>query len=122
MKKILIVDDSPNNLELLAVVLEFDYSVVQAENGQKALDVAWAESPDLILMDLSMPIMDGWGALKGLRADERTRETPVLAVTAHALKGDREKAIKAGFDDYVTKPIAADQLMILLDKILSDEK
>jgi CheY-like chemotaxis protein len=121
MKRILVVDDSPKNLELLAVILELDYEVLEASDGVEAVEVATQELPDLILMDLSMPRLDGWGALKQLRQDERTQRIPVVAVTAHALKGDRESALKAGFDDYFTKPVMAPELLDLVEGFLEGD-
>lgn len=91
-----------------------DFEVLLAGNGQEALEAARAGKPDLILMDLSLPVMDGWEATRRLKADDETRAIPVIALTAHAMAGDREKALEAGCDDYDAKPV---EMPRLLDKI-----
>ena len=118
MKRILIVEDNLLNLELAAVILELDYEVLEAENGQEGVDEAQKEKPDLILMDISMPVLDGFGALEKIRADPQIKDTPVVAFTAHALKTDREKIDEAGFDGYVTKPVDGDMLIAEIERLL----
>lgn len=104
--RVLIVEDNVDNFELVRFLLErAGYQVLSAANGLEGLDAAKRERPDLILMDLSMPEMDGWNATSHLKADEATRGIPVLALTAHTLPGDRKRAINAGCDGYISKPI-----------------
>ena len=111
MKKILVVDDMPDNRELFLQYLEDDYTVVEATNGREAVQMAIEHMPDLILMDLSLPEMTGWEATSILKANDGTKKIPVIALTAHAMTGDREKAIAAGCDDYLTKPVVAAVLL-----------
>lgn len=111
MKKILVVDDMPDNRELFLQYLEDDYAVVEATNGREAVQMAIEEMPDLILMDLSLPEMTGWEATSILKQNNGTKNIPVIALTAHAMTGDREKAIAAGCDDYLTKPVVAAVLL-----------
>jgi len=87
------------------------YEVVIAIDGQQGVEMAAAESPDLILMDMSLPVIDGWEAARRVRENEATRKIPVIALTAHAMAGDREKAIEAGCDDYDTKPVEITRLL-----------
>jgi two-component system, cell cycle response regulator DivK len=104
--KILLVDDEPDNLEVVAESLEFyGITVRTAENGQAGLDVLKEFVPDLILLDLSMPVMDGWQTLRNLKKEISTRNIPVLALSAHAILGDKERALEVGFDGYMTKPV-----------------
>ena len=111
MKKVLVVDDMPDNRELFLQYLEDDYEVVEATNGREAVALAIESMPDLILMDLSLPEMTGWEATQILKRNDATRKIPVIALTAHAMTGDREKALAAGCDDYLTKPITAGDLI-----------
>src|SRR5436305_2047140 len=104
-KKILIVEDIEMNRELLMRLLEDDYELLTAQDGESGVAAALRERPDLILMDLSLPVMDGWEATRQVKADSATNGTPVIALTAHAMRGDEEKARLAGCDDYLTKPI-----------------
>ena len=114
MLKILIVEDNADNRELLCQTLEYDYEVIIAMDGQEALEKARAAAPDLILMDLSMPVMTGWEATEKLKEDPRLRQIPVIALSSHAMVGDEVRARTAGCDDYVSKPISPAGL---LDKI-----
>jgi CheY-like chemotaxis protein len=115
MAKILLVEDNELNRDMLSRRLERKgFVVVIAEDGAAGVAVAQAESPDLVLMDMSLPVMDGWTATRALKADERLRAVPVIALTAHAMAGDRDKAMAAGCDDYDTKPV---EFMRLLGKI-----
>ena len=104
--RVLLVEDNPDNFELVRFLLErADYQVLEAHNGQMGLDLARRESPDLILMDLSLPGMDGWTAARELKADPKTASIPLLAITAHTLPGDRNRAFESGFNGYISKPI-----------------
>ena len=115
MSKILLVEDNEMNRDMLSRRLaRRDYEVVMAEDGAKAVEMASSENPDLILMDLSLPIMDGWEATRIIKSNESTKSIPIIALTAHAMKSDEEKALKAGCDDYDTKPV---DLVRLLNKI-----
>jgi CheY-like chemotaxis protein len=118
MKKILLVEDIELNRDLMVQLLEDDYEVVTAEDGARAIEVARSERPDLILMDMSLPVMDGWEATRRLKADPAFKDTPVIALTAHAMRGDEEKARAAGCDDYITKPIDEDLLFDKLSELL----
>lgn len=120
MKRVLIVDDNPRNLALAGVILELEYEVIEADNGPLALELAKTGKPDLVLMDLSMPQMDGWEALAELRKMPETAALPVIAVTAHALVGDRERALAAGFNAYVTKPIDDRELLAVIKQHIGE--
>jgi two-component system, cell cycle response regulator DivK len=117
-KKILVVDDTEFNRDLVVQLLEDDYDVVIAENGDEALLKTEAERPDLILMDLGMPVMDGWEATRRLKANVDLRHIPVIAVTSHAMVGDEIEARKAGCDDYLPKPIDEDLLLAKIKRFL----
>jgi CheY-like chemotaxis protein len=115
MPKILLVEDNEMNRDMLSRRLERKgYDVVIAVDGQRGIEMAKSEAPDLILMDMSLPVMDGWEATRTLKASAETRNIPVIALTAHAMSTDREKAMEAGCDDYDTKPI---ELVRLLGKM-----
>ncbi|MGA2818146.1 MAG: response regulator [Xanthobacteraceae bacterium] len=115
MVKILYVEDNEDNLYMLSNRLtRRGYEVVSARNGEQGIAMAASEAPALILMDLSLPVIDGWEATRRLKAEALTRNIPVIALSAHAMAGDREKAIAAGCDDYDTKPV---ELPRLLEKI-----
>jgi two-component system, cell cycle response regulator DivK len=119
MRKILIVEDNEMNREMLTRRLERrGYEVVIAVDGATGLDVARAGKPDLILMDMSLPVVDGWEATRLLKADQQLKEIPVIALTAHAMANDREKAIEAGCDDYDTKPIDLPRLLAKIEALL----
>ena len=118
MKKILVVEDVDFNRDLLVQLLEDDYEVIEAVNGQEGVEFAERERPDLILMDLSLPVMDGWEATRQLKANDDFRSIPVIALTAHAMKGDEEKALAAGCDDYLVKPLDEDELIAKIQKYL----
>src|SRR5579862_6352016 len=103
---ILLAEDNALNREMLSRRLERrNYRVIQAEHGEEAIARARSEQPDVILMDLSMPVLDGWEATRRLKADPATRNIPIIALTAHAMIGDREKALRSGCDDFATKPV-----------------
>ena len=118
MKKILVVEDVDFNRELVVQLLEDKYHVIEAVNGQEGVELAERERPDLILMDLSLPVMDGWEATRRLKATYDLRSIPVIALTAHAMVGDEEKALAAGCDDYLVKPLDEDELMARIAKYL----
>ncbi len=104
--RVLLVEDNPDNLALVRFLLERSgYVVIEALNGIQGLELAHKEKPDLILMDLSLPELDGWAAAEKLKADPQTSSIPLLALTAHTLPGDRKRALEAGFDGYISKPI-----------------
>ena len=112
---VLIIEDNELNRDMLKRRLERkEFSVICAEEGKSGFDLAQNNNPDIILMDLSLPVIDGWTLAGKLKSDVRTKDIPIIALTAHAMKGDREKALKAGCDDYDTKPIDFERL---LDKI-----
>jgi two-component system, cell cycle response regulator DivK len=118
MKKILVVEDVDFNRDLLVQLLEDQYEVIEALNGQEGIAYAQRERPDLILMDLSLPVMDGWEATRRLKADEQLRSIPVIALTAHAMVGDEQKALAAGCDDYLVKPLDEEVLMARIAKYI----
>jgi two-component system cell cycle response regulator DivK len=106
MKKILIAEDRPSSRELIRTVLEgCGYIVSEASDGRQAVEVAKRENPDLLIVDLQMPALDGLGVLAELRRDERFADVPIVALTASAMQGDRERALEAGFTEYITKPV-----------------
>ena len=110
--RILVVEDNMDNYELVRFVLErAGYDVFLAVNGRDGVDAARLQKPDLILMDLSMPEMDGWEAAEKLKSNESTRSIPLLALTAHTLPSERQRAIQAGYDGYLTKPIYVQGLL-----------
>ena len=112
MSKILIVEDNEMNRDMLSRRLERKgYNVVMAEDGKKGVDMSKSENPDLILMDLSLPVMDGWEATSTIKGNEETEKIPIIVLTAHAMAGDREKALDAGADEYDTKPIDFKRLL-----------
>lgn len=121
MKKILIVEDMELNRDLLEQLLEDDYQVVTAVDGVDGVATAQREKPDLILMDLSLPVLDGWDATRRIKADAALNHIPVIALTAHAMRGDREKALAVGCDDYLSKPIDEDRLFELIEHHLRDD-
>ena len=115
MSKILLVEDNEMNRDMLSRrLVRKGYEVVLAVDGQSGLAMAQSELPDLVLMDMSLPTVDGWEATRRLKSDASTQHIPVIALTAHAMSGDREKALEAGCDDYDTKPV---ELVRLLGKI-----
>jgi len=117
-KKILVVDDTEWNRDLLVQLLEDDYEVLQAVDGAEGVNKAEREKPDLILMDLGMPVMDGWEATRKIKANAELKHIPIIAVTSHAMVGDEIQAREAGCDDYLPKPIDENELMIKIRKLL----
>ena len=118
MKKILIIEDVDVNLDLLMQLLEDDYELITAGDGNSGVEATIREIPDLILMDMSLPIMGGWEATKKIKSIENLKDIPVIGLSAHAMAGDREKAIEAGCDEYLTKPINEDILFNKLELFL----
>ena len=117
--RILIADDYDDNRELLRLMLESaGYSVRETRDGRECVTAARAELPDIVLIDLSMPVLDGWGTLGELRADEHTRALPCIAVTAFAADQDRQRALDAGFDAYLAKPYRSRELLDLVEDML----
>lgn len=112
MKRIAVVEDNPDNRLLVRVILESQYQIDEYETGFAALDGLQKQKPDLVLLDISLPEMDGSEVLGRMRADERLQDLPVIALTAHAMTGDREKFLDAGFNDYVAKPIVDETLLL----------
>ena len=112
MAKILLVEDNEINRDMLSRrLVRNGHEVVIAIDGQQGVNMALSERPDLILMDMSLPVIDGWEATRQVRANDATRKIPVIALTAHAMSGDREKAMEAGCDDYDTKPVEITRLL-----------
>ena len=124
MTKVLYVEDNDDNVYMLKMRLELlgDFEVVAAEDGEKGCAMVLSERPDLILMDLEMPRVDGWEATRRLKADPQTRDIPIVALSAHALAGEREKALAAGCDEFDTKPIEFDRLVATLRRVLAARK
>lgn len=121
--KILLVDDEPDNIEVVAESLEFyGMTVRTAENGKIALETLQEFTPDLILLDLSMPVMDGWQTLHQLKSNPQTSTLPVLALSAHAILGDKERALEVGFNGYMTKPVDVPNLLRDLKAALESKK
>ena len=119
MTKILLVEDNEMNRDMLSRRLERrGYEVVIAVDGQQGVDLAQSAAPDLILMDMSLPVIDGWEATRQLKAMDRMKGVPVIALTAHAMSGDREKALEAGCNDYDTKPIELPRLLGKIEALL----
>jgi CheY-like chemotaxis protein len=121
VRKLLYIEDNEDNLYMLQ--LRFDvlggYEIVSASDGAAGIAMASAELPDLILMDLNLPEIDGWQAAQRLKADPATRDIPIIALTAHAMAGDREKAIATGCDDFETKPVEFERLLGKIERVLA---
>ncbi len=118
-QRILVVEDNRDNMILIVDILEsLDFDVIQAHDGEQGVSIANSEHPDLILMDLSLPKMDGWAATQKIKENDDLKEIPIIALTAHAMVGDRERALEAGCDDYMTKPINLQVLATMLTKYL----
>ena len=122
MKKILVVEDNEMNRDMVGRRLQRrGYYVVVAVDGQEGIDMAHSEDPDLILMDMSLPVLNGWEATRKLKQDERTKGIPIIALTAHAMASDRESAIEAGCDDYDTKPLEFSRLISKIHALLPED-
>ena len=124
MTKVLYVEDNDDNIFMLKMRLELlgDFEVLTAEDGEQGCTMALSERPDIILMDLQMPVMDGWEATRRLKVNPQTRDIPVIALSAHALAGEREKALAAGCNEFDTKPIEFDRLVATVRRVLADRK
>ena len=120
MKKILIVEDVEFNRDLLVQLLEDDYELLTASDGAAGIALAEREQPDLILMDLSLPVVDGWEATRRIKATAGLRSIPIIALTAHAMRGDAERAQECGCDDYLSKPLDEDLLFEKLAQFLGE--
>jgi len=120
MAKILLVEDNDMNRDMLSRRLQRrGYEVLMAADGMQAILMAESETPDLILLDMSLPVIDGWEAARRLKASPTTARVPIVALTAHAMAGDREKALAAGCDDYDTKPVDFPKLLVKIDALLA---
>ncbi len=120
---VLVVDDFADNREMYSEYLSFSgYDVIEARNGKEAVDAAQERLPDIIIMDLSLPVMDGWEATRRLKADDRTRRIPVVALTGHALAGHSKGAKDAGCDSFLAKPCLPDQLVAEIRRMLAEGK
>ncbi|HEX7961871.1 MAG TPA: response regulator [Terriglobales bacterium] len=123
MPKILLVEDNEMNRDMLSRRLQRrGYCVVMANDGEQGLALARSEAPDLILMDISLPVMDGWQVTRLLKSNQNTSHIPVIALTAHAMASDRQKAFETGCDDYDTKPVEIDRLGEKIENLLVEKK
>ena len=122
MPKILLVEDNELNRDMLSRrLIRKNFEVVFAMDGQQGVDMAVSEAPDLILMDMSLPVLDGWGATQAIKLNDTTKHIPLIALTAHAMAGDREKALAAGCDEYDTKPVDFQRLLGKINTLLGAE-
>jgi two-component system cell cycle response regulator DivK len=120
MPRILLVEDNEDNRDMLSRrLMRRDYEVVIAVDGEQGVAMSRSEAPDLILMDMSLPVLDGWEATRRIKAEPDTQAIPIIALTAHAMSTDREKALEAGCDDYDTKPIELPRLLEKIEALLS---
>jgi CheY-like chemotaxis protein len=122
--KVLYIEDNDDNVYMLKMRLELlgDFEVLAAQDGQKGCEMAATEQPDIILMDLEMPVVDGWEATRRLKGNPQTRDIPVIVLSAHALAGERERAIAAGCDEFDTTPIEFERLVATLRRVLAHRK
>jgi CheY-like chemotaxis protein len=122
MAKILLIEDNEMNRDMLSRRLERrGYEVLIAVDGQQGVELAQSSAPDLILMDMSLPVIDGWEATRQLKSMDRMKAVPIIALTAHAMSGDREKALEAGCNDYDTKPIELPRLLGKIEALLGSK-
>ena len=121
MKTILLVEDAPLNRDLIVQLLEDYFHILEATDGLEGIASAQQHQPDLIIMDLSLPRLDGWQAIKRLKANAKTRHIPIIALTAHAMIGDKERGMALGCDDYLTKPIDERQFFRAIKKLFPDQ-
>lgn len=120
MPTILIVEDNEMNRDMLSRRLKRrGFEILFATNGAEGIEQAHAQNPDLILMDMSLPVIDGWDATRQLKASQATQKIPIIALTAHAMSGDRQRALDAGCDDFETKPIELEQLLEKIERYLA---
>jgi two-component system, cell cycle response regulator DivK len=117
-KKVLIVEDVLFNLDLVVQLLEEDYEILTARDGESAILITENERPDLVLMDMSLPKVNGWDATRRIKSNPELRDIPVIGLSAHAMSGDAEKALEAGCDDYLTKPLDEDDLFDKMRKYI----
>lgn len=123
MPTILLVEDNEMNRDMLSRrLIRKGYEILMAEDGAKGVEVASTQLPDLILMDMSLPVMDGWEATRRLKASDATKAIPIIALTAHAMSTDREKVFQAGCDEYDTKPVELPRLLQKIERLLNDRK
>jgi CheY-like chemotaxis protein len=123
MPKVLLVEDNEMNRDMLSRrLVRRGFEVIFAVDGQQGVDLAKSVRPDIILMDMSLPVIDGWEATRRVKADAATKSVPVIGLTAHAMSGDREKAMAAGCDDYDTKPVELDRLIGKMERLLGTAK
>ena len=124
VQRLLYVEDNEDNLYMLTLFFDVQggYEILSAATGAEGIASAIAEQPDLILMDLNLPEIDGWEATRRLKADPATRGIPIIALTAHAMAGDREKALAAGCDDFDTKPVQFDRLLAKIERALTKKR
>jgi two-component system cell cycle response regulator DivK len=121
MKRILIIEDVEFNRDLLVQLLEDSYAVLAADDGAAGIAVAEQERPDLIIMDLSLPVVDGWEATRRIKANPALQHVPIIALSSHAMRGDAERARQAGCDDYLSKPLEEDLLFEKLTQFLGED-
>jgi two-component system, cell cycle response regulator DivK len=120
MAKILVVEDNEINRDMMVRRLQRrGYTIVTAVDGQQGIDMTQSETPDIVLMDMSLPIVDGWEATRQIKSNPSVRHIPVVGLTAHAMVGDRDKAINAGCDDYATKPVEFEKLVELINRLIA---
>ena len=120
MARLLLVEDNEMNRDMLSRRLKRrGYEVQLAHDGQEGIEAAQRETPDLVVLDMDLPVVDGWEVARRLKADDRTRAVPIIALTAHAMVGDRDKALDAGCDDYDTKPVEFSRLLQKIETLLS---
>jgi CheY-like chemotaxis protein len=121
VSKVLYVEDNDDNVYMLKMRLELlgDFEVLAAEDGEKGCEMALSERPDVILMDLEMPVVDGWEAARRLKSNPDTRNIPIIGLSAHALAGEREKALAAGCDEFDSKPIEFERLVATMRRVLA---
>jgi CheY-like chemotaxis protein len=120
MARILLVEDNEMNRDMLSRrLLRKGHEIAMAVDGAQGVEMAKAQLPDIILMDMSLPVIDGWEATRRLKADDKTRAIPIIALTAHAMAGDQEKALDAGCDDYDTKPVELPRLLGKIEALLA---
>jgi CheY-like chemotaxis protein len=123
MTKVLLVEDNEMNRDMLSRrLIRRGFEVIFAVDGQQGVDLARSQRPDIILMDMSLPVIDGWEATRRVKSEDATRGVPVIGLTAHAMSGDRERAIEAGCDDYDTKPVELDRLIGKIERLLGTAK
>jgi two-component system, cell cycle response regulator DivK len=122
--KVLYIEDNEDNVYMLKMRLELlgDFEVLAAEDGEKGCALAALERPDIILMDLEMPVVDGWEAARRLKSSPQTRDIPIIALSAHALAGEREKALAAGCDEFDVKPIEFDRLLATMRRVVASRE